>query len=163
MYKKIPLLCIVFLALCCKKNKPIPVIDERPAIEALMHTYRDNWIKRDTTKILDCLTEDFVYFRPELDKKPIYGKRAVSEFFFQKGNYPFAVISYNASNSYVHFDNNLAFCQGVSRYFWCLEKNGVKTDTILSVYDFTNILVKIDGVWKLQSLTHIYKEKDYYR
>ena len=63
MYKKIPLLCIVFLALCCKKNKPIPVIDERPAIEALMHTYRDNWIKRDTTKILDCLTEDFVYFR----------------------------------------------------------------------------------------------------
>lgn len=162
MFKKFPL--ILFIAIVsCKKEKVIPISDEKPNIKQVMKSYRDAWLNRDTTKILNCLTDDIVLFRSEKNEKPIFGKKAISKFLFNNGNFPYSILSYNTSNEEIYYDNNLAFYQGVSRYFWCLEENGVKIDTIFSVYDFTNILIKENGKWKIDRITTIPKNKDYIR
>ena len=155
---------MLLLASCNKINTKSSLrVDETSAIKLSMDLYRKAWLQEDSTKIVNYLTDKVVFFRPELHTKPIFGKKAVSDFWFQNNNSPYKILSFNVTNEDIYFDNNLAVYQGVSRYFWCKEENGVRKDTIFTVYDFTNILIKEDDEWKLDRITHIQKNKDYYR
>ena len=126
-----------------------------------MRDYRKAWINGDSAKVVNYLSNDMTLFMPNKTGKPIKGKKLISEFWFPKSDLNYPILSYKVYNSEIKHSGNLAYYQGISKLHWCTEENGVKRDTVLSISEFTNILIKKDNSWKIHRIMYNSKDKNY--
>jgi ketosteroid isomerase-like protein len=109
------------------------------------------------------LTNEIILFQPGKNGKPILSKNDVSEFWFPKSDIKYPIIKYEVENEEIVSSGNIAYYQGVSRLTWCTLENNIGRDTILSVSEFTNILKKEDGKWKIHRIMYNLKDSKYNR
>ena len=145
------------------KNTNEKVISDFDDIKQMMQDYRQAWRNGDSTIVLDKLTNEIILFQPGKNGKPILSKNDVSEFWFPKSDIKYPIIKYEVENEEIVSSGNIAYYQGVSRLTWCTLENNFGRDTILSVSEFTNILKKEDGKWKIHRIMYNLKDSKYNR
>jgi ketosteroid isomerase-like protein len=145
------------------KNTNEKVISDFDDIKQMMQDYRQAWRNGDSTIVLDKLTNEIILFQPGKNGKPILSKNDVSEFWFPKSDIKYPIIKYEVENEEIVSSGNIAYYQGVSRLTWCTLENNIGRDTILSVSEFTNILKKEDGKWKIHRIMYNLKDSKYNR
>ena len=128
-----------------------------------MQEYRDAWRAGDSTLILKRISPDIILFQPDRTGKPIFGKKEVSRFWFPESNISYPIIKYEIENEEIGGANEIAYYQGLSKLTWCTLDNGVLKDTTVSISEFTNILRKEKGTWKIYRVMYNLKDKDYSR
>lgn len=133
------------------------------AIENMMQEYRTAWRKGDSTAILEKISADVILFQAGKKGKPIIGKSEVSRFWFPKSAISYPILQYDIEHEEIESDTHLAYYQGLSKLTWCTLEKGVYRDTIVSISEFTNILKKENGNWKLYRIMFNMKETDYTR
>lgn len=147
---------------CSKGPKAAQDVDVNE-IKSMMSAYRAAWMAADSAAIMESLTEDFVLFMPGKSGKPIVGKGAVREFWFPTSDIKYPIVSYEVTHEEVDGSGDMAYYQGVSRLTWCTVEDGIARDTTTSVSEFTNVLARDGGRWKLRRIMYNLKDPDYHR
>ena len=132
-------------------------------IKQMMQGYRQAWRNGDSTYVLDKLTDKIVLFLPGKTGKPIFDKNKVSEFWFPYSDIKYPIISYKVENEEIVSSGNIAYYQGLSKLTWCTLENNIARDTIQSISEFTNILKKENGKWKIHRIMYNLKDSEYTR
>lgn len=132
-------------------------------IQLMMQEYRQAWKNGDSTTVLNKLSEDIILFLPGKSGKPIISKEEVSEFWFPKSDLEYPILRYEVENEDILGSCNLAYYQGLSKLTWCTVENGIARDTIQSISEFTNILKKEGGKWKIHRIMYNQKDSKYSR
>lgn len=132
-------------------------------IQQMMQDYRQAWKNGDSTLVLDKLSNDIILFLPGKTAKPIISKKTVSEFWFPKTDITYPIIHYEVENEDVESSGDIAYYQGLSKLTWCTVENGIARDTTQSISEFTNILKRDGGQWKIHRIMYNLKDIDYTR
>ncbi len=133
------------------------------AIKQMMQEYRQAWRNGDSTLVLDKLSATIILFQPGKMGKPIFDKRNVSEFWFPKSDIKYPILQYEVENEEIVSSGDMAYYQGVSKLTWCTLENNIGRDTTQSISEFTNILKKEDGKWKIHRIMYNLKDSKYTR
>ncbi len=146
----------------CEKTKE-KEINNVAEIRQMMKEYREAWRNGDSTNVLNKLTSNITLFRPGKTGKPVFNKSNVSEFWFPKSDIKYPIIQYEIENEEVVSSGNIAYYQGLSKLTWCTLENNIGRDTTQSISEFTNILKKEDGKWKIHRIMYNLKDSKYSR
>lgn len=157
-----PLLILLVCSLvsCEPKQKAFRDTNE---IKQMMLDYRTAWKAGDSAQILQHLSPDIVLFQPGKQRAPIVGKKAVRAFWFPKSEIAYPIINYKIEHEEIEGGNKIAYYQGLSRLTWYTLENGIARDTTLSVSEFSNILRKEEGKWKIYRILYNLKDPKYSR
>jgi len=153
------LLLLGLLCACQQKKNP----DAQQEILQMMSEYRAAWSVGDTLQILKHISPDITFFRPTKSAPPIYGKQALKKFWFPSASLSYPIIAYEIEHEKVGVAEDLAYYQGLSKLTWCTLENNSMKDTTRSISDFTNILRKENGAWKIYSIMYHLKDEAYTR
>lgn len=153
-------LSLMFSACNNIKEKEINDADD---IQRMMKEYRQAWRNGDSTLVLDKLTSNIILFQPGKTGKPLFSKSKVSEFWFPKSDIKYPIIQYEVENEEIVSSGNIAYYQGLSKLTWCTLENNIGRDTTQSISEFTNILKKEDGKWKIHRIMYTLKDSKYTR
>ncbi|WP_411030157.1 YybH family protein [Spongiimicrobium sp. 3-5] len=146
----------------CEKTNKKEISDVKD-IEQMMQEYRQAWRNGDSTLVLDKLSADIILFQPGKTGKPVFSKRNVREFWFPKSDIKYPIIQYEVENEEIVSSGNIAYYQGLSKLTWCTLENNIGRDTTQSISEFTNILKKEDGKWKIHRIMYNLKDSKYTR
>jgi ketosteroid isomerase-like protein len=162
MTKHTPYIQPLLILLVCSLVSCEPKNDTNE-IKQMMQDYRAAWKAGDSAQILQHLSPDIVLFQPGKQRAPIVGKKAVRAFWFPKSEVAYPIINYKIEHEEIGGGKKIAYYQGLSRLTWCTLENGIARDTTLSVSEFTNILRKEEGKWKIYRILYNLKDPKYSR
>jgi ketosteroid isomerase-like protein len=162
MTKHTPYIQPLLILLVCSLVSCEPKNDTNE-IKQMMQDYRAAWKAGDSAQILQHLSPDIVLFQPGKQRAPIVGKKAVRAFWFPKSEVAYPIINYKIEHKEIGGGKKIAYYQGLSRLTWCTLENGIARDTTLSVSEFTNILRKEEGKWKIYRILYNLKDPKYSR
>jgi len=145
------------------KNENDKKLSDVEVIERMMQEYRLAWRSGDSTLVLDKLSKNIILFQPGKTGKPIISKDSVSEFWFPESDIKYPIIQYEVENEEIVNSGNIAYYQGLSKLTWCILENGIARDTTRSISEFTNILKKENGKWKIHRIMYNLKDSTYSR
>jgi len=126
-----------------------------------MEDYRTAWKKGDSTAILEKISPNIILYLPGQTAKPLVGKKALRDFWFPNTKKTYPIISYDIENEDIGVSNHLAFYQGLSRLKWYTLDQGVGSDTMLSISEFTTLLKKEEEQWKIYRIMYVQKATHY--
>ncbi|MEL6824053.1 MAG: nuclear transport factor 2 family protein [Calditrichota bacterium] len=152
---------LIFLNSCQTANQS--AFNDVAEIEQVMQDYRNAWRKGDSSLVLNKLSKDIILFQPGKGGKPVMGKKELSNFWFPTSDISYPIVTYNVENSEISGSGDFAYYQGTSKLTWCTLENNVGRDTTLSVSEFTNILKKEGGNWKIYRIMYNLKDQTYSR
>lgn len=142
------------------KEKEINDVND---IQRMMKEYRQAWKNGDSTLVLDKLTSNIILFPSGKTSKPLFNKSHVSEFWFPKSDIKYPIIKYEVEHAEIVSSGNIAYYQGLSKLTWYTLENNIGRDTTQSISEFTNILKKEDGKWKIHRIMYNLKDSKYTR
>ncbi|SNZ00222.1 YybH family protein [Flagellimonas pacifica] len=157
------LFSIVLLTFNSCKNTNENETSDIHDIKQMMQDYRQAWRNGDSTSVLDKLTTEIILFQPGKTEKPILSKNNVSGFWFPKSDIKYPIIQYEVENEEIVSSGNIAYYQGLSKLTWCTLENNIGHDTTQSISEFTNILKKEGGKWKIHRIMYNLKDSKYNR
>lgn len=162
--KKVIVFAVILIIAGCKSGTGS---FDKKQIEAdvseVMKRYRTAWENGDSETVMSVLSSDIKMYLPGESAKPIKGKEALANYWFPDSDISYPILEYDITDAEILPSDELTSYQGISRLTWYTLENGVPRDTVSSISEFTTLLSKEDGEWKIRSMMFTLKANNYSR
>jgi ketosteroid isomerase-like protein len=142
-------ICTVILFVSCNQapdsNNELGA-DEKKRITGMIETYRNAWLKNDSSTILDLFADTATIIPSGMN--PIRGKSAIIQFWWPNDSSKTSILSYDINVLETSGSSNMAYILEEGKLCWSYQKGNSKMTTNQRSYEIT-IFKKADKEWKI--------------
>lgn len=122
---------------------------DKKEILALNENYRINWLKNDSSRVIDLFSDDGAIIPPNNPGDIIRGKNNIGNYWFPVKDTTYTITVFENSNQSVTGDGDEAVLEGVSKVGWKTVSKGKVLSSSCSLTNFITVCRKENNQWKI--------------
>ena len=149
MNASLRLITVAVFIYSCNSEHPGLSDPDKNEILALNENYRTNWLKNDSSSVIELFTNDGAIIPPNNPGDIIRGKNNIGNYWFPLKDTTYVITAFEMTNQSVTGDGNEAVLEGVSKVGWNTVSKGKALSSSSSLTNFITVCRKESGQWKI--------------
>jgi uncharacterized protein (TIGR02246 family) len=140
---------IVAFSYSCNSERSGLSDADKSDILAINEKYRINWLKNDSSNVINLFTDDGAIIPPNNKGDIIRSKNKIGKYWFPLKDTIYKITAFEMTNQSVTGDGNEGVLEGVSKVGWNTIANGKVLSYSSSLTNFITVYRKENKQWKI--------------